>query len=75
MLWSGFEPNGKYVVYCSVSDRHDGGWKHSKKLLYGNGGGHAMSFVDLDGQRKIAFHSPNEVSESLMIIPFNRRDY
>lgn len=60
MIWSTFTPSG-YVQAVSYSDngRIDGKWIHPKPL-FDKDGGHGMIFDDLNGQKYLILHSPNE---------------
>ncbi|MBQ9121384.1 MAG: family 43 glycosylhydrolase [Clostridia bacterium] len=57
MLWSSFAGE-KYLVLTAESDSIHGKWTHIGSR-YDFSGGHAMLFEDLNGNRKIALHSPN----------------
>lgn len=43
----------------SRSGKIEGPWEHDPIPLWSSNGGHAMVFEDLEGNLKIAFHSPN----------------
>ena len=58
MIWSSFK-DGRYAVFCAVSDGGiRGKWSHLPNL-FDFDGGHPMVFEALDGKRKISLHSPN----------------
>ena len=61
MLWSSFAGE-KYLVLTAESDSIHGKWTHLGSR-YDFSGGHAMLFEDLDGNRKIALHSPNTAND------------
>ena len=58
MMWSSFN-EGRYVVLIAESDSIKGKWTHLGSQ-YDFCGGHGMIFTDLDGNRMISLHSPNE---------------
>ncbi len=59
LTWSPY-PGNTYIVAAAVSEnnRIRGTWKHLDKPLFGNNGGHAMFFEDLDGNKKMCLHYP-----------------
>lgn len=59
LTWSPYLENN-YVVLSAVSESGDikGPWKHSEKAFYGENGGHAMFFKDMDGTLKMCLHAP-----------------
>ncbi len=57
MIWSSF-CNGRYAVLEAEADTLFGEWRHSGSR-FAFDGGHAMIFETLDGERKLALHSPN----------------
>ena len=67
MLWSNWDKYG-YSVGIARSDngRLDGKWSHDPEPLFSMGedgkydGGHGMIFTDLDGQKYLSVHSPND---------------
>ena len=61
MIWSTFN-RGKYTVQISECDSLFGRWRHLGDT-FGIDGGHAMLFCKLDGERYIAFHSPDQHGE------------
>ena len=46
----------------SRSGKIEGPWEHDPVPLWSSNGGHGMIFEDLEGNLKIAFHSPNSPS-------------
>lgn len=60
MIWSSFKC-GKYAVFEAEADSLKGKWTH-KPSRFNFDCGHAMIFKTLDGQRKIALHSPNKTN-------------
>ncbi len=60
MIWSTFTPSG-YVQAIAHSDNGeiDGNWIHDEPLFDKNGG-HGMIFDDLNGEKHLILHSPNE---------------
>lgn len=60
MLWSTYGKTG-YVQAMAHSDNDeiDGNWKPDEELLFSSDGGHGMIFQDLEGNYKLALHSPN----------------
>jgi GH43 family beta-xylosidase len=68
MLWSSFSKNG-YALAHATAFNIFGPWKQDDQLIYDNDGGHGMIFIDKEGQRRIAIHSPNSSGkERLKII-------
>ena len=70
MLWSNGDKDGYAVgIARSKSGTIEGPWVHDDKVLYSKGltgdydGGHAMTFVSLDGQMYLAIHSPNNKTD------------
>lgn len=61
MLWSSFTKDGKYCIGQAVSESGDvrGPWVQTPEPLNNDDGGHAMLFIDKEGNRKISYHSPN----------------
>ncbi len=68
MIWSNFSEKGYVVALLeSESGKVTGPWKHCDKLLYQKDlhpdfetdGGHAMIFVDKNGETRMALHGPN----------------
>lgn len=61
MIWSSYGKTG-YVQATARSSNGDidGVWTQDKELLFEKDGGHGMLFTDLNGQLKLALHSPNE---------------
>lgn len=61
MIWSTFGSQGYCVaVAYSENGEIDGKWNLSKDLLFEKNGGHGMIFSDLQNQRYITFHEPND---------------
>jgi beta-xylosidase len=58
MLWSSFSNKG-YALGLAKANNILGPWKIEDNLIYNEDGGHGMAFIDKDGKRKIAIHSPN----------------
>lgn len=60
MLWSSLA-GGRYVEAMALSDSGDidGNWRHADRLLFGEDGGHGMTFTDRDGRLMFVMHSPN----------------
>lgn len=60
MIWSTFTPSG-YVQAVAYSDNGeiDGKWLHAEPL-FDKDGGHGMIFDDLEGNKHLILHSPNE---------------
>lgn len=60
MIWSTFTPSG-YVQAVAHSDNGDidGKWVHDDPL-FDKDGGHGMIFEDLNGEKHLILHSPNE---------------
>ncbi len=60
MIWSTFTPLG-YVQAVAYSDNGeiDGNWHHEVPL-FDKDGGHGMIFDDLNGNKHLILHSPNE---------------
>lgn len=84
MLWSNFCKDGYAVAIAdSKTNTIDGPWTPRNELIYYRGkkpsyiydGGHPMMFTDLDGNRRITFHTPNGgvegVSEHLAIFDYD----
>lgn len=67
LLWSTFTERG-YSVLKSVSETGVYGEYVLKETVFDKDGGHCMSFIDLNGERKIAFHQPNVTPEERMQI-------
>ena len=67
MIWSNFAKSGGYAVgQCrSLNGKVNGDYVHSPEPIYMQDsnheldGGHGMLFTSLDGQLKMAIHSPN----------------
>lgn len=66
MVWSNFGADGYSVAIAHSSNgRLDGTWTHEPSRLYCKSqgwpydGGHAMTFMGLDGRLYLSFHSPN----------------
>jgi len=59
MIWSSFIDD-EYAIGLAYSDARDilGPWRHAPDPIY-IGGGHAMVFEDISGEKKLAFHQPN----------------
>ncbi len=68
MIWSSIA-NGKYAILRATADSLCGPWKHYPSQ-YDFDGGHAMLFTDLQGVRRICFHSPNtDDAERAVFLP------
>jgi len=61
MIWSSFRKGGDYAVGVAASESGTvkGPWRHSKAVLFGEGGGHGMIFRDLSGNLLLVLHQPN----------------
>lgn len=62
MIWSSFsKATGKYSIGAahSTTGLITGPWVQDSNSLNDDDGGHAMIFKNLEGQLKIAYHSPN----------------
>ncbi|MBP5274090.1 MAG: family 43 glycosylhydrolase [Abditibacteriota bacterium] len=59
MLWSSFDPEGRYNIGLAVSDKITGPWRQLSKPLFSEHGGHGMVFRDLSGRLCCLFHCPN----------------
>lgn len=70
MFWSSFSQNG-YALGHAVSDNLFRGWKQSASPIYDDDGGHAMLFEKFNGEKMVAFHSPNKPNgeERIQIVP------
>ena len=60
MIWSSFDGKG----YCLAVARSESGelagpWKHPKKPIYDDNGGHGMLFHTFDGELLLILHQPN----------------
>lgn len=58
LLWSTIAKNG-YMVVKSVSHSGVFGKYEFEKIVFDNDGGHCMSFLDLNGKRRLVLHQPN----------------
>ena len=61
MIWSSVA-NNRYAVLEAQADSLLGPWTHFEGQ-YSFNGGHAMLFEDLDGNRRLAMHTPNTVDK------------
>lgn len=59
LIWSPYI-NNKYVVLSAISESGDvkGPWTHIEPALYGDNGGHAMLFYNIEGKLCMCLHSP-----------------
>ena len=64
MLWSSMSDTG-YAIGLAVSESGHilGPWHQQARPLYGGDGGHGMIFRDLDGNLRLAIHTPNRTPE------------
>lgn len=61
MIWSSVSKSGYAIgISRSLSGSVDGEWKHEKKMLFSEGGGHGMIFRDFNGRLFVALHAPNQ---------------
>ncbi len=58
MIWSSFK-DGRYAVFCAVSDGGIHGRWSQLPPVFDFDGGHAMIFHTLEGKRKLSLHAPN----------------
>ena len=76
MTWSSHtkDKSGKmkYAIGLAVSENGKlfGKWKHLKKPINDDDGGHAMLFKTFDGKDMISYHAPNTFPERTVIRPF-----
>ena len=60
MIWSSSGPKGYAIgIAKSQSGKLKGPWRHQRKLLFEENGGHGMIFKDLEGDLRIVLHQPN----------------
>ena len=57
LTWSPF-PGDTYIVAAAVAKSIKDEWVHLDKPLFGDNGGHAMFFDDLNGNKKLCIHWP-----------------
>ena len=59
LLWSPI-PKGNYIVAYAISENGSikGNWRHCKKPLFSDNGGHAMVFEDFNGKLTMCIHHP-----------------
>lgn len=83
MTWSSMSAAKEWGVQnysigqaISRSGKIEGPWEHDPTPLWSSNGGHGMVFEDLQGNLKIAFHSPNspEGKEQVTIMDIEVKD-
>lgn len=64
LLWSSFSKTGYSIAAASSrSGRITGPWLQAEKPFYEKDGGHGMLFRTLEGELRLAIHTPNESPE------------
>ena len=64
MLWSSFSKTGYSIgVASSKSGQITGPWEQAEEPFYKKDGGHGMLFHTLEGELKLAMHTPNASPE------------
>lgn len=69
LTWSPM-PDGNYIVAAAISESGSikGEFKHIKKPLFSNNGGHAMFFNTFDGVKKMCIHFPERFPEERALV-------